>query len=240
MKRQFVVALTGASGAVYAVRLIEVLTAAGCDVHLTISSAGAMLLKQELGLNLDLEHFDAAALLLGGAPKSDPKLQQIRALAGISSDASNVLSFSSGEPGEIYYYRADDLAARIASGSFRTQGMIVCPCSTGTLTTIASGASRNLIHRAAEVHLKERRKLILVPRETPLSLIHLDAMRRATEAGALILPAMPAFYHGVTTLQDLVDFLVGRICDHLDVDHELIPRWGDERAAGDAGRGTRE
>ena len=226
MKRQFVVALTGASGAVYAVRLIEALTSAGCDVHLTISPAGVMLLKEELGINLDLERFDPAALLLGGTSRTDPKLQQIRNLAGVASDASSVLSVSGDEPGEIVYYRADDFSARIASGSFLTQGMVVCPCSMASLGAIASGASRNLIHRAADVHLKERRRLILVPRETPLSLIHLDAMRRAAEAGAIILPAMPAFYHGVTTLQDLVDFIVGRICDHLGVEHDLIRRWG--------------
>lgn len=235
MKRQFVVALTGASGAVYAVRLIEALTSAGCDVHLTISPAGAMLLKQELGINVDLERFDPSALLLGGAVRSDPKLQQIRNLAGVASDASSVLSVSGADPGEIYYYRADDVSARIASGSFLTHGMVVCPCSIASLGAIASGASRNLIHRAADVHLKERRRLILVPRETPLSLIHLDAMRRCAEAGALILPAMPAFYHGVTTLQDLVDFMVGRICDHLDVEHDMIRRWGDSEGRGSRG-----
>jgi 4-hydroxy-3-polyprenylbenzoate decarboxylase len=102
----------------------------------------------------------------------------------------------------------------------------VCPCSTGTLSAIVHGTSSNLIHRAAEVHLKERRKLILVPRETPLSIIHLDNLKRAAEAGAIVLPAMPGFYHGVTKVQDLIDFIVARICDQLQVEHQLIRRWG--------------
>jgi 4-hydroxy-3-polyprenylbenzoate decarboxylase len=104
--------------------------------------------------------------------------------------------------------------------------MVVCPCSSGTLSAIAHSAGTNLIHRAAEVHLKERRKLILVPRETPLSVVQLENMRRAAEAGAVVLPAMPGFYHGVTSLRDLVDFIVGRICDQLGIRNELIRRWG--------------
>jgi len=104
--------------------------------------------------------------------------------------------------------------------------MVICPCSSGTLSAIVHGTSANLIHRAAEVHLKERRKLILVPRETPLSLVQLENLKRAAEAGAVVLPAMPAFYHGAATIQDLVDFVVGRICDQLGVANELVRRWG--------------
>jgi flavin prenyltransferase len=117
--------------------------------------------------------------------------------------------------------------APIASGSFLTGGMVVCPCSGGTLAAISHAMGTNLIHRAAEVHLKERRKLILVPRETPLSLPQLDNMKRATEAGAIVLPASPGFYHGAKSIGDLVDFVVARICDQLGVEHSLIRRWGE-------------
>ncbi len=229
MKRTFVLAVTGASGASYAVRTIEALVAAGCDVHLTISTAAVQVLKQELNLAVDLKQFQPSDLgLVTGPP--DPKLQQIRAMAGISSESSNVLSVETGEPGTIFYHHYRDHAAPIASGSFLTDGMIVCPCSAGTLSAIVHGTSNNLIHRAADVHLKERRKLILVPRETPLSIVHLENMRRAVEAGAIVLPAMPGFYHGATTIQDLVDFVVGRICDQLAVPNSLMRRWGSEPA----------
>jgi 4-hydroxy-3-polyprenylbenzoate decarboxylase len=227
MKRNIVLGVTGASGVTYAVRLLEVLLAAGCDVHLSISAAAKTILRQELGLAVDLERFDASALLLDAGPEiKDEKLQRIRSLAGISSESSNVLSVAMGEPGTVRYHHHGDLMAPIASGSFPTDGMVICPCSAGTLSAIAHSAGTNLIHRAAEVHLKERRKLILVPRETPLSIVQLDNMRRAAEAGAVILPAMPAFYHGVTSIRDLVDFVVARICDQLAVPNELIRRWG--------------
>jgi flavin prenyltransferase len=200
MKRTFVVAITGASGAAYAVRLLEVLSAAGCDVALTISAAAQTVLKQELDLTVDLEHFDARMLML--------------------------------DAGRIRYYHYLDLAAPIASGSFLTDGMVICPCSGGTLSAIAHASGANLIHRAADVHLKERRKLILVPRETPLSLVQLKNMTAAAEAGAVILPAMPGFYHGATMIGDLVDFVVARICDQLGVENHLIRRWGSREAEG--------
>jgi 4-hydroxy-3-polyprenylbenzoate decarboxylase len=120
-----------------------------------------------------------------------------------------------------------DFMAAPASGSFLTAGMVVCPCSGSTLSAIALGAGNNLIHRAADVHLKERRKLSLVPRETPLSLIHIDNLRRAAEAGAVILPASPGWYHGVASTSDLVDFVVARILDQLAVPHRLMKRWGE-------------
>ena len=227
MKKNFVIAITGASGVTYAIRLLDVLTAAGRDVHLSISSAAQAVLKQELDLTVDLDDFDPSMLMLGGGhERDDEKLRKVRALAGISSEESNVLSVGSGEPGRIRYYHYLDHGAPIASGSFVTDGMVVCPCSSGTLSAIAHGTSANLIHRSADVHLKERRKLILVPRETPLSLVQLDNMRRAAEAGAVILPAMPAFYHGVTSVHDLVDFIVARICDQLGIQNTLIKRWG--------------
>lgn len=227
MKRNIVLGITGASGATYAVRLLEVLLAAGCDVHLSISEGGQAVLKEELDLDVDLDEFEPEMVMpFGGPNPKDDKLQMIRTLAGISSESSNVLSVPSGEPGELRYWHFRDWTAAIASGSHLTDGMVVCPCSGGTLSAIVRAANVNLIHRAAEVHLKEHRKLILVPRETPLSLIQLDNMRRAARAGAVVLPAMPAFYHGVTTIQDLVDFVVARICDQLEIDHALIRRWG--------------
>ena len=227
MKQNIVVAITGASGVTYAIRLLEVLSAAGCDVHLTISAAAQAVLQQELDLTVDLDNFNPAMLMLdtGPTPK-DRKLQTIRSVAGISSDSSNVLAVGSGEPGKFHYHHYRDYLAPIASGSFLTDGMVICPCSSGTLSAIVHGTSTNLIHRAAEVHLKERRKLILVPRETPLSLVMLDNLRRAAEAGAVILPAMPGFYHGVKSIGDLVDFIVARICDQLGIGNSLIQRWG--------------
>jgi 4-hydroxy-3-polyprenylbenzoate decarboxylase len=227
MKRNIVVAITGASGSVYAIRLLEVLSAAGCDVHLVISPAAQAVLKQELNLTVDLDNFNPAMLMLdtGSKPK-DRKLQAIRALAGIASDESNVLAMGSGEIGSLTYYHYRDFLGAIASGSFLTDGMVICPCSSGTLSAIVHGTSANLIHRTAEVHLKERRKVILVPRETPLSITVLDNLRRAAKAGAIILPAMPGFYHGVKTIGDLVDFVVARICDQLCIRNTLIHRWG--------------
>lgn len=228
MKRNIVVAITGASGVTYSVRLLEVLLAAGCDVHLSISAAGQVVLKQELGLTVDLEEFTPGMLMLdsGDIPR-DPKLQAMQSMAGISGDSSNVLGMGTGRPGMLHYHHFQDGLAPLASGSFPTDGMVVCPCTGGTLSAIAHGASINLIHRAADVHLKERRKLILVPREAPLSLVHLRNMTAAAEAGAVILPAAPAFYHGVKLIGDLVDFVVSRICDQLGIANALVKRWGE-------------
>ena len=131
-----------------------------------------------------------------------------------------------GRPGKLRFYRHQDYLAPLASGSFATDGMVVCPCSCGTLSAIATGAVNNLIHRAAEVHLKEHRKLILVPRETPLALNQIENMKQATLSGAVILPAMPAFYHGVKLISDLVDFVVARVCDQLEIANRLIEPWG--------------
>ncbi|NIL96524.1 MAG: UbiX family flavin prenyltransferase [Planctomycetales bacterium] len=227
MKRKIVVGMTGASGSIYAVRLLEVLNAAGIDVHLSITSSAQLVLKQELELSVDLDDFQVSSLLLGdGVDTSDSKLSMMRQQAGISSEDSNVLAFNVGEPGKVIYHHYEDYTSPIASGSFLTDGMVICPCSGGSLAAIVNTLSGNLVQRAAQVHLKERRKLIVVPRETPLSTLQLECMKRASEAGAVVLPAAPGFYHGVKTIQDLVDFVVGRICDHLDIEHNLIRRWG--------------
>jgi 4-hydroxy-3-polyprenylbenzoate decarboxylase len=227
MKRNIVVAITGASGMVYATRLLEVLYAAGCDIHLVISPAAQTVFKQELDLAVDLENFHPSMLMLdiGSKPK-DRKLQILRTMSGISSDESNVLAVGTGEEGRLIYYHYRDYMGAIASGSFLTDGMVICPCSSGTLSAIVHGTSANLIHRAAEVHFKERRKLILVPRETPLSQTVLENLKRAAEYGAVILPAMPGFYHGVKTIGDLIDFVVARILDQLGIHNSLIHRWG--------------
>jgi 4-hydroxy-3-polyprenylbenzoate decarboxylase len=190
-------AITGASGAVYAVRLLELLMQSGRQVHLTISPAGRDVLKQELRVEVDLARFDLAALV----DFQDPSAQ-------------------------VAYHHYQDFNAPIASGSYLTAGMVVCPCSGGTLGAVASGTATNLIHRAAEVHLKERRKLVVVPRETPLSLIHIENMKRLAEAGAVVLPAAPGWYHGVNSVSDLIDFVVSRILDQLGVEHGLMRRWG--------------
>ncbi len=195
MPRNIVVAITGASGVTYSRRLVEVLLAAGCDVHLIISEAGQAVLSHELDVRIDLESFDATMLKVGDCAR-------------------------------LHYHNYRDYLAPLASGSFATDGMVVCPCSCSTLGAIAGGVATNLIHRAAEVHLKERRKLVLVPRETPLSLVQIENMKHATLAGAVILPASPAFYHGVTSVDELVDFVVARICDQLAVTHTLIRPWG--------------
>jgi 4-hydroxy-3-polyprenylbenzoate decarboxylase len=200
-----VVAITGASGAAYAVRLVDVLLSAGHDVHLSISPSAALVLLHELELIVDLDRFDPAALLRG-------------ATAAAKSDAA---------PGKLVYHHYQNLMAPIASGSFLTTGMVICPCSGSTLGAVVHGTGDSLIHRAAQVHLKERRKLVVVPRETPLSIVQLDNMKRAAEAGAVVLPAMPGFYHGATSIADLVDFVVARICDQLGVASSLIHRWGE-------------
>ena len=221
------VAITGASGAVYSLRLIEVLLATGHDVHLSISPAGAQVIHEEMDLRVDLNDFQSADLMLEDVNSaSDSKIRMLQASAGIGTADSNVLSVEAGRVGELHYHHYQNYNAPIASGSFLTQGMVISPCSGSTLSAVANGAGANLIQRAAEVHLKERRKLILVPRETPLSLPHIDNMRKCTEAGAVVMPASPGWYHGVSTLRDLVDFMVARICDQLGIDNALINRWG--------------
>jgi 4-hydroxy-3-polyprenylbenzoate decarboxylase len=197
-KQHLVLAITGASGAPYAVRLLEMLLLAERTVHLVISPSAAQVFETELGHRIDVNRFDVASLLPNFTVPA----------------------------GRLHYHHHMDFRAGIASGSFLTGGMVICPCSMGTAAAIAHGQSQNLIHRAADVHLKERRKLILVPRETPLHVIQLRNLAACAEAGAVILPAMPAFYTRPESLQDMVDFIVGRVCDQLGVEHELLKRWG--------------
>jgi 4-hydroxy-3-polyprenylbenzoate decarboxylase len=225
--KNIVIAITGASGAVYSLRLIEVLLATGHEVHLSISPAGAQVIHEEMDLRVDLDDFQSADLMLEDVNSaSDSKIRMLQASAGIGTADSNVLSVDAGRVGQLHYHHYQNFNAPIASGSFLTLGMIVTPCSGSTLSAIAHAGGENLIHRAAEVHLKERRKLILVPRETPLSLPHIDNLRKCAEAGAVVMPASPGWYHGVTTLRDLVDFMVARMCDQLGIDNALITRWG--------------
>ena len=228
-EKQVCMGITGASGAVYSMRLIEVLLATGHDVHLSVSPSGAQVIHEELDLKVDLENFSAKDLMLDDIGEaSDSKIQVLQASAGIGTADSNVLSVDAGRIGELVYHHFRDFNAPMASGSFLTRGMIICPCSGTSLSAIAHGAAGNLIQRAAEVHLKERRPLVLVPRETPLSTPHIENMRLANQAGAIIMPASPGWYHGVTTLRDLVDFMVARMCDHLGIDNCLMKRWGSE------------
>ena len=225
--RDLVVAITGASGAIYAVRLLEVLLEAGRTVHVTISPSAAQLLRHELGLHVDLDKFDPSQLVPADCQSRDEKRPQ----PNVQADSALLTVNSTQDGGEqaparLVYHHHQDFRAPIASGSFLTEGMIVCPCSMGTLAAIANGFSQNLIHRAAAVHLKERRKLVVVPRETPLESIQLGNMKQLTDAGAIVLPAMPGFYHNPVTIHDMIDFIVGRLCDQLGVPHGLFKRWG--------------
>lgn len=195
-----VVAITGASGAPYGVRLLQVLLESGREIHLSISPSGQAVIGEELGRRPDLDRFSLDELLGGKPPAA----------------------------GRIHYHHYKNLMAPIASGSFLTAAMVICPCSGSTLAAVAHSMGENLIHRAAEVHLKERRTLVVVPRETPLSLPQLKNMQAIHEAGAVVLPAAPGFYHGAETVADLVDFVVARICDQLGVPHTLMRRWGEK------------
>lgn len=189
-----VVAITGASGAPYAVRLLESLIAAERPVQLIMSSHGLRLMRTELDID---------------------SIEALRARVGAEGWDRLVTSFDDNDRG-----------AAPASGSALSAGMVICPCSMGTLSAIAVGASRSLVERAADVALKERRPLVLVPRETPLSAIHLENMLRVTRAGAVVMPAAPGFYHRPRGIDDLVDFMVARVLDHLGVTHTLSARWG--------------
>ena len=191
-----VLALTGASGAPYGVRLLDVLARQRVPVWLIPSSHGMRLLREECGID---------------------SLDALRAATG--GDWRSVTAFPD-----------DDRGALPASGSQRTRRMVVCPCSMGTVAAIAGGTSRSLVERAADVTLKERRKLILVPRETPLSLVHLRNLVAVTEAGAVVIPAAPGFYHRPTAVAELVDFIVQRVLDQLDLDIEIARRWTGDGA----------
>ncbi|NGQ94574.1 UbiX family flavin prenyltransferase [Brevibacillus sp. SYP-B805] len=196
-RKELAVGITGASGAIYGVRLVQELLKGGHTVHLMITEAGWQVFQDEL----EWETKDRERLL-------DEKLQR-------------------GLPGRLRYWTLRDFSCPAASGSHRGDGMIVIPCSMGTLSGIANGASGNLLERAADVMIKEGRKLVLVPRETPLNAIHLENMLKLSRLGVKILPAMPGFYHKPVTLDELVNFVVGKALDALDVPHALFRRWGE-------------
>jgi 4-hydroxy-3-polyprenylbenzoate decarboxylase len=193
------VALTGASGMAYGLRLIECLIRAGVEVQVVYSQVAQVVAKQELDLVLPSRASEV--------------------------EADFCVRFAAA-PGQLRVYGREEWFSPLASGSGAPDAMVVCPCTMGTLAAIAGGLSDKLIERAADVVLKEGRKLILVPRETPFSIIHLENMLRLARAGAVILPANPGFYHKPQTVQEVVDFIVARILDQLSVPHELMPRWG--------------
>lgn len=190
-----IMALTGASGAPYGVRLLQQLVAAKRRVALIVSAHGLRLLRTETEIG---------------------DVEGLRVHIGADFDRYVTL------------FDDADRGAAPASGSARSAGMVICPCSMGTLASIAAGVSRSLVERSADVTLKERRPLVLVPRESPLSAIHLENMLRVTRAGAVVMPAAPGFYHRPKTIDELVDFIVARVLDHLHVENTLAPRWGTE------------
>ncbi|MEM9702331.1 MAG: flavin prenyltransferase UbiX [Planctomycetota bacterium] len=205
-----VIGVTGASGAAYAVRLMQAVLSAGRDVHAIFSPAAVQVFRDELHAELAPAELNLETLFGVRFPWSDRPTPPVPVGCG-----------------SLTVHRHADWSTGPASGSFQTAGMVICPCSMGTLAAVAGGLCSNLIHRAASVHLKERRPLILVPRETPLSAIHLSNMQTAAAAGAMLLPAMPGFYHGVQSVDDLVEFVVARIVDQLGIDRDLIRRWGE-------------
>jgi 4-hydroxy-3-polyprenylbenzoate decarboxylase len=193
------VAITGASGSAYGLRLVESLIAAERQVYLMISEAGEMVLPLETELRLPADTAAAEDYLRG--------------------------RFNAGA-GQLRLFGREEWTAPVASGSNPPQGMVVCPCTAGTLSAIATGASNNLLERAADVMLKEQRKLILVVRETPLSAIHLENMLKLARLGVVVMPASPGFYNRPQQVEQLVDFMVARVLDHLGIEHQLAERWG--------------
>ena len=201
MSKTICLAFTGASGMPYGVRLLECLLAAGCRVQLLYSQVAQVVARQEMALELPARASETQTFLR----------ERFAAL-----------------PGSLDVYGREEWFAPVASGSNPPEAMIVCPCTMGTLASIAQGLASNLIERAADVVLKEGRKLVLVPRETPFSAIHLENMLRLARAGAVILPPNPGFYHHPQNVGDLVDFVVARILDQVAVPHSLMQRWGDQ------------
>jgi 4-hydroxy-3-polyprenylbenzoate decarboxylase len=193
--------MTGASGAQYGLRLLQCLLAADCRVYLLLSSAAEVVIRTET--NLDLP--------------SDLDEQQLFLSQRYGADDEQLILFG-----------RDDWFSPVASGSSSPASMVICPASGGTLSSIASGASNNLIERAADVALKERRQLIVVPRETPYSAVHLENMLKVTQLGGIVLPASPGFYMQPDRVEDLIDFVVARILDQLGLEQDLMPRWGED------------
>ncbi len=202
-KKTITVAITGASGMPYALRLIECLLAAQCRVYVAASQVAAIVAKQEMDLTLPARAQELQAFLI----------QHFKA-----------------EADQLQVFGREEWFAPIASGSNPPDAMVVCPCTMGTLASIASGLADKLIERAADVVIKEGRKLILVPRETPFSAIHLENMLKLARLGVVILPANPGFYHHPQSVQDIVDFVVARVLDQLAVPHQLLPRWGESES----------
>lgn len=193
-------AFTGASGAQYGLRLLQCLIAAGCQVNVMVSRAAQVVIATETDLKLP----------------------------GATAAANRILAeYAGARDGQLTVYGREDWFAPPASGSGEPAPLIICPCSTGTLSALATGASNNLIERAGDVALKERRQLILVPREAPFSEVHLENMLKLTRMGAVIMPASPGFYHRPESVDDMVDFIVARLLDHLGIRQGLVPRWGE-------------
>lgn len=199
-RRRVTLAFTGASGAAYGLRLLQCLLAADAEVFVIVSKAARVVIGTETDLRLP-----------AGTGATE---QALRDYAGVSS-------------GRLVVCGLEQWTAPVASGSGAPAAMVVCPCSTGTLSAIATGASNNLIERAADVVIKEGRQLVLVPREAPLSAIHLENMLKLARLGVTIMPAAPGFYHRPETVAELVDFMVARLLDHLQIPHTLMPRWGE-------------
>ena len=204
MPKTICLALTGASGMPYGLRLLDCLLAAGCRVQLLYSQAAQVVARQEMDLELPSRPADARHSLLARLP-------------------------SAVNPENLQIYGREEWFAPVASGSNPPDAMVICPCSMGTLAAIAQGLADNLIERAADVVLKEGRKLVLVPRETPFSVIHLENMLRLARAGASIVPPSPGFYNHPQTVADIVDFVVARVLDQVGVPHTLMQRWGEAR-----------
>ena len=199
-QRSITLAITGASGAQYGLRLLQCLLAADCKVYLLLSSAAEVVIRTETDLDLP-ETLEQQQIFLNEMFAADD--EQLQLLA------------------------KDDWFSPVASGSSSPSSMVICPASGGCLSAIAHGASNNLIERAADVALKERRQLILVPREAPYSAIHLENMLKLTQLGAMIIPASPGFYMQPQTINELIDFIVARILDQLGIEQDLMPRWGE-------------
>jgi len=197
-------AMTGASGSRYGLRLLELLLCHQVNVYLLISNPGRMVIQSEVGLSLS----------------SRPA--EIKQAIGSHLDVDTA---------RLEVFAREDWSAPIASGSNVARAMVVCPCTSGTLGAIATGASRTLLERAADVILKERKQLILVVRETPFSTLHLENMLTLARAGATIMPANPGFYNRPERVSDLVDFMVARVLDHIGIENDLAPRWGNELSA---------
>lgn len=195
--KPYVVALTGASGTIYGIRLVEVLAEMGHEIALIVSDSARLVIHEEQGISL----------------RSAIRIEDLAA------------AFGDGIHKKVTAYAFKDFTAPVASGSYPIEAMVIIPCSMGTLGAVASGVSQNLIHRAADCAMKEGKKLVLVPRETPFNAIHLENMLKLARLGVRIVPAMPGFYSSSGSVSDLIDFVVGKVLDQLDIAHTLYPRW---------------